>query len=405
MPVGRLWKGERAEFRDPVTGRRLVRLSHHEQPDCACYYTNNGWLADGRRLVFTSLRTGAMNFFLADVERDEILQLTDHPSLNVRRGSYYVDANDFLYYWRTPELVRLDLNTLGCDVLWAHPPDAFVSIPAVNRTGDRMIVTCLRHEQLDLAEILRRRVMAPVAGKTPRRIMLESRAQVFGLELPSGKARALPLPPARACGCGYAVWSPVDPDRFWMGVGRAANPGPEILVVDWRGGDEVSFHSVGPRTDAELFDHVFWSADGRRILFKYREKAYGEPADLLRRVEKPLYELGWVEADVERGPVHTAPLPFRNTHINHVPGRDWLVGDGGFEKPEEQHVYRIDVRPQGCLFISLAWHGNRFDRSWPYFSEGLHEPNVRANRQGTAVSFTCSREGISPDVYVLDLAG
>ena len=402
LSAGQVWKGERAESRDPVTGNRHIRVSHHPAPDCACYYTTNGWLADGRRLVFVSLRTGAPNFFLADYEKDDTLQLTDHPALNIRRGSFYVDCRDGLYYWQTPELVRMNLNTRKEEVIWRHPERALVSIPAVNCDGTRLIATVLEHPELDMCQVMAGRVMNLAgAGKTPRQVMLESRSRVIGIKLDSGEVCQLIGPGLLPCGCGYAVWSPSDPSCCWLGAGRVANPGPDIFVLEWFPNDQLRLRKAGPRTDAELFDHVFWSANGRRIMFKYREKAYGEDSMLLRDVTEPLYTLGWVDAAVECDDVRTVPLPFRNTHINYMPGQDWLIGDGGFEAAAEQHVYRIDVRASGCEFTSLAYHGNRFDRNWPYFAEGYHEPNVRANLQGTAISFTCSREGISPDVYVL----
>ena len=401
MGIGTIWRGERAELRDPVTGNRLVRISHHGAPDVACYYLNNGWPADGRRLAFTSLRTGAMNFYLADYEKDEVVQLTDHPALNVRRGSWFVDCNDNLYYWRTPELIRLNLNTMKREAIWRHPPGAFTSIPSVNLDGTLMIVCYLEHETLDLARIMHTRALN-LSGidKTQAEIMNEARKRAVGINLLDGSERAL-VSDLRACGCGSAIWSPTDPHRAWMGEGRPANPGPIIDVLEWDGADSCSRHVVGPRTDAELFDHVFWSADGERIMFKYKRRAYGDPSAILRKVAGPLHELGWVAADREYGEVQTAPLPFRNTHVNYVPGKDWLIGDGGFEHLDEQHVYRIDVKPTGCEFTSLAWHGNVQNRDWPYYREGYNEPNVKSNPQGTAISFSCSRDGISPDVWVL----
>jgi len=87
-----------------------------------------------------------------------------------------------------------------------------------------------------------------------------------------------------------------------------------------------------------------------------------------------------------------------------ISSRERLSGDGGFEVPAKQHVYRIEVKESGCQFTSLAYPGNRFDRNWPYFiMKGYHEPRVRANAAGMAISSTCSREGISPDVYVARL--
>jgi len=284
MGIGTVWRGERAELRDPVSGNRLVRVSHHGAPDVACYYLNNGWLADGRRLIFTSLRTGAMNFYLADYEKDEIVQLTDHPSLNVRRGSYFVDCNDNLYYWRTPELIRLNLNTMKREPIWRHPPGAFTSIPAVNLDGTLMIVSVVQHSSLDLSRIYASRTMNLTGVRqSPAEIQRETRKRLIGINLVTGRDQGL-LADQFTCGCGYAVWSPTNPQRAWVGTGRSANPGPVIAVVDWDGGDTSHSHVVGPRTDAELFHHVFWSADWKRIMFKYKKRAYGDPSAILRKV-------------------------------------------------------------------------------------------------------------------------
>lgn len=400
--VGRIFTGERAETRDPVTGNRFIRLSHHAEPDYASYYLNNGWLSDGRRLAFVSLRTGTANFFLADMESDRIVQATDCPGINVRRGSFYVDCFDRLYYWRTPELVRIDLNTLREEVIWRHPDDAFTSIPAVNIEGRLLIVSVQQHPTVNLRHALAKRALDLAGtGKTPAEVNREAVVRFIGVNLDTGSEQPL----LTTHGGGYAVWSPTDPNRCWVCVGRATNPGPELVVIDWDGGKNVSTHSIGPRTGDELFDHPFWSADGRRVMFKYWATAYSETTMALRRVTKSFYELGWVDAGTERPEVQTVPLPFRNTHFNHMPGKDWLVGDGGFTRPSEMHVYRVDIKPAGCEFTSLGWHGNVHKPEWPYYREGYSEPCVKSNAQGTAISFTCSREGISPDVYVLALDG
>jgi len=66
---------EREEFTDPLTGRRIVRLTHSPYNDKHAYYDISPWSPDGSKIVFSSALPG---------ERDATISMMDADGTNIR---------------------------------------------------------------------------------------------------------------------------------------------------------------------------------------------------------------------------------------------------------------------------------------------------------------------------------
>ena len=84
MNPGDTWN-ESSLYADPVTGRKLRRLTSRGRINMSpTYHTNSGFAADGRRLVFTSVREGATWVLCAEVESGELTALWRAPGIGDR---------------------------------------------------------------------------------------------------------------------------------------------------------------------------------------------------------------------------------------------------------------------------------------------------------------------------------
>ena len=54
MSVGELFPSEWRTFRDPVSGVRVRQCTNYKAHSHHFYFTNSGWYADGRKLLFGS---------------------------------------------------------------------------------------------------------------------------------------------------------------------------------------------------------------------------------------------------------------------------------------------------------------------------------------------------------------
>ena len=106
--VGKDWGVERRSYIDPVTGVRVWEMATAGTNDNFYFHFSN-FTADNRYLLFSSNRTGAVQFYRADVETGRIVQLTDF-SANTSRALCPDHTNARrVYVLRGAEVIALDI--------------------------------------------------------------------------------------------------------------------------------------------------------------------------------------------------------------------------------------------------------------------------------------------------------
>jgi len=107
--VGKDWGIERQSYVDPVTGVRVWEMTTTGTSDNLYFHFSN-FTADNRYVIFSSNRTGASQFYRAEVASGRIVQLTDYPS-GTARGLCPDHTNARrVYLFRGAEVVALDIE-------------------------------------------------------------------------------------------------------------------------------------------------------------------------------------------------------------------------------------------------------------------------------------------------------
>ena len=106
--VGKDWGVEGESYLDPVTGVRVTELATVGASDNLYFHVSN-FTADNRYVLFSSNRTGATQFYRAEVATGRIVQLTDDRA-NALRGLLPDHTNARrAYLQRGPDVVALDI--------------------------------------------------------------------------------------------------------------------------------------------------------------------------------------------------------------------------------------------------------------------------------------------------------
>ena len=122
MPAGDVTPAEGRRFRDHETDVEIHQLTRHHAHSQHLYFTNSGLWDGGRRLLFSSHRYNASNFFSVELAGGEITQLTDFgPDSPVRHGAFLNPVRDEAAFVLGRDVCVLDLRTYEIRRLWTRP--------------------------------------------------------------------------------------------------------------------------------------------------------------------------------------------------------------------------------------------------------------------------------------------
>lgn len=106
--VGKDWGVERRSYLDSVTGVRVWEMTTTGVSDNLYFHFSN-FTADNRYLIFSSNRTGATQFYRAEIETGRITQLTDFPANTARAICPDHTNARRVYLIRGAEVIALDI--------------------------------------------------------------------------------------------------------------------------------------------------------------------------------------------------------------------------------------------------------------------------------------------------------
>jgi oligogalacturonide lyase len=254
---------------DPDTGHRVVRLT--DEPDSASLYFNqNGYTADGKRLVYTT----PGGIAVLDLESRETRQIVTGRVRLIDAGR----KNQRVYYLRDGAAYWTDVNTMETRRIGALPARGGVS--TVNADETLLAGTYIEGDGLDYGANSRPGAMQRPAGAAGAN-------QGHSLDQPANKGQmmedrlAARLPMAMytmnvATGdvkvilratdwLNHLLFSPADP-----GLIMYCHEGPwhkveRIWTIRADGTEKTRVHT---RTmEMEIFGHEFWSPDGKTIWY------------------------------------------------------------------------------------------------------------------------------------------
>lgn len=131
---------ERTSYRDPESGVEVIQLTNYRGHSHHFYFTNPGWYADGRKLVFGSDRDNRTNLFGVDLASGEIEPFTDLAPMPLPREVELQKAclnplRDEVYLWHDVRLLAVDLATRQVRLLYEAKPGWCISMTNSSADG------------------------------------------------------------------------------------------------------------------------------------------------------------------------------------------------------------------------------------------------------------------------------
>jgi oligogalacturonide lyase len=249
---------------DPDTGHRVVRLT--DEPNSASLYFNqNGYTADGKKMVYTSpagiyvldLATKATKVVVPGRAR---IIVTGHKTQNV-------------YYIRGDEVLATDVDTLETRTIGKLPRRG--SIATVNADETLLAGTYIEGEGVDYNQQAGQQAQTQPTNQLQNLVqplnkgqMMEQRLAahlpmaMFTLNAKSGEVKVI----HRATDwLNHLEFSPTDPTLLMFCHEGPWHKVDRIWTIRSDGTQRTKIHT---RTMAmEIFGHEFWSQDGKTIWY------------------------------------------------------------------------------------------------------------------------------------------
>lgn len=315
-PKGMVHPPEISWAKDVETGVRIRRLTDGPGDSHHLYFTNHGWHAGGRRLVFVSNRSGSTNLFSMNLSTGAFRQLTDEArETDELMFSCLNPHREEAYFWRGDRMIALDLQTLQERDLYRSPPGYSNNI--ISATGDGRFVCTVHYE--DLSQRFKVDLLKGYVGfedywaAKPRSVIVTvdtltgAVREILAKQAWIGHVNASPVVPHLATYCHEGPWQKVD-NRIWG--------------LDLRDGRTWP---IRPRCRGESVGHEYWFSDGVTIGFHGQEADGG-------------HFFGSVRCDNER--LREFPFPMQSKHV-HSNDLDLVLGDGS-RKDRRIYAWRIE---------------------------------------------------------------
>lgn len=348
---------------DSTTGLRIRQLTNYRGNSYHLYFTNSGWHAGDRRLVFGSDRDNRTNLYDLELESGEITQLTDFDTKPLPGGGSVQNAilnptREEAYFWHDGTLLAVNLE--NGDTRELYRPDEGMLGGNNSVTADGASVVTQVHE--DLSDRIR---LDLGHGYVGFRELWEAKplCRVMKIDTETGKAESVH---EERCWVGHVNTSTTRPE-----LATFCHEGPWNLVDQRMWGLDISTGrtwKLREQAPAERVGHEYWFEDGIHIGYQGWDEAGDHFYGSIR------YD------DTERLEV---PFPHGSSHF-HSNDLSLVVGDGSKTRPE--------------LLL------------WRFAGEGFEGPKLVTKHRG---SFHCQDVHVhprfSPDgrqiLYCSDAAG
>jgi len=247
-------------YPDPLSGVEVTQLTDYKGHSHHLYFTNPGWYAGGRKLLFGSDRNNRTNLFGVDLASGDIEQLTDLAPVPPPRELDFLRTSknplrEEAYFWHDLDLLALDLVTRRTRVLYRTEPGW--SIMMTNTAADG------RHVYFGLSEDLSSRFRVDMLrGYVGFRETWEAKplSRIIEVDIDTGAART------------------IFEEQYWIGHVNTSPTHANMLTFCHEGpwkevdqriwGLDVTTGRVWPirrTTPPEEIGHEYWYADGERL--------------------------------------------------------------------------------------------------------------------------------------------
>jgi len=240
MAVGDKFGSEMKEFKDPMSGCRIVQLTDNGAHNRHLYFYTPTFTADGSTLLYISERNGSQQYYRMDLETGESIQLTDLPGI-FAGGAWYVETVRSIFFWQDSTIMRVDIDTLECEKVHSEPMQG--SYLTVSADGRYVAYALPMYGENDRKKERVGSELVVFDTQTARRTLIDRYPFVIS-HLCFG-----PLDPTWFTFCWEGPWRSV-PQRIWFSDVDASRGGP-----------------LGPQPPRQARGHEFFFHDGCRVGF------------------------------------------------------------------------------------------------------------------------------------------
>lgn len=346
--VGAEWPPEWSASIDPETGVTVRRLTNYKGHSHHFYFTNPGWHAGGRRVLFGSDRYNRTNLFSLDLEGGRIRQLTDldMPPPPAETSFLFACVNptrEEAYFWHGRRLLAIDLERCTLREVYVAPEGFLTNI--LNCTADGRYICTGLYEDLSghfCVDLLHgyvgfreywearplSRIIRTATDGSGAEVVFEERYWIGHVNTSPTQSHLLTF-------CHEGPWERVD-NRIWgldLTTGQAWPIRPR-------------------RTPRERVGHEYWLADGVHIGYHGRSEDgtafFGAIRyDNTAQVEAP------ISGDSSHFHSNSLDLIVGDGNARHPYILLWRYRDGRFEGPRKLcrhrgsfHVQQLHVHPR-----------------------------------------------------------
>jgi oligogalacturonide lyase len=245
---------------DPDTGHRVVRLTD-EPGSASLYFNQNGYTADGKKLIYTSPQ-GIATFDLAT-----------HATKTVVPGRVRIIVagrkSQNVYYIKSGAVYATDVDTLATREIAKVPTRNGVSVPTVNADETLLAGTYIENEGPDYnsgrpQEPQPQSLVQPAnkGQMMEQRLAAHLPMAMFTISTTTGEVKVI----HRATDwLNHLEFSPTDPTLLMFCHEGPWHKVERIWTIRTDGSQITKIHT---RTMAmEIFGHEFWGQDGKTIWY------------------------------------------------------------------------------------------------------------------------------------------
>jgi oligogalacturonide lyase len=241
---------------DPATGHRVVRLTR-EPGSASLYFNQNGYTADGKKLVYST--PGGIS--VLDLATREARQIVPGRARLIEAGR----KTQRIYYAREGAVFSTDADTGETRRIGALPPGAGVATVNADET---LLAGAYVEGGAQEARPAPEQQLHPLDQPANKAEMMERRwaarlpMVLFTLDVRTGEIKTIHR---SNDWLGHLLFSPTDPTLLMF-----CHEGPwhKVDRIWTIRADGSGLHQIHTRTMAmEIFGHEFWSADGKTIWY------------------------------------------------------------------------------------------------------------------------------------------
>lgn len=248
------YKSEKSTYFDKQTGARVTRLTGAFSNSSHLYFTNNCFYDSGRKIVFSSDRSGTPNLYSLELMSGDIEQLTDlpekpYPGSNALQLTFVHSEGAKAVFWDEKILYCLDLITHEQKEIYRMPEGFVKHIVSIGAEGKYAYTSKIE----DVRERRKEETLQGTFDCHPYSEILKIALDGSGVSVVYSEnnfiahVNASPTDPDKLTFCHEGFWEQVD-HRLW--------------ALDLKTGEARRLHVCGER---EAIGHEYWFADGNRI--------------------------------------------------------------------------------------------------------------------------------------------